>query len=146
MKLTPPPILAPASCIAAPLDHALYELLGTVFAGKTSRRARLGELLVANGLILPIQNAVYLAALSVLNGARTIRQVATEVRAQLLEIMQLTAVVQTVALLVAQRFLPPAVWTPFFASVAAVVDTVINVQAKSRAISEEGKDGDKKEL
>lgn len=48
-----------AACIAAPLDHALYELLARVFRGRTSLRARIAEVVAALAIILPIQNTVY---------------------------------------------------------------------------------------
>ncbi|GJN89974.1 hypothetical protein Rhopal_002963-T1 [Rhodotorula paludigena] len=121
--------------IAAPLDHVLYSLLARAFAGRTSRRARVGEVVAANALILPVQNAVYLAALSVLGGARSARQVVSAVRSQFLSVMQMTVVVSTLSLVAAQRWLPPMAWTPFFSLVAAAVDTAINVQAKRRELA-----------
>jgi hypothetical protein len=51
--------------------------------------------------------------------------------------LQLTAVISTLSLLFAQRFLPQNLWTPVFSLIAAVTDTTINVGEKKRAIMEE---------
>ncbi|GAA6008797.1 uncharacterized protein JCM10292_004674 [Rhodotorula paludigena] len=135
-------LAAYGALIAAPLDHVLYSLLARAFAGRTSRRARVGEVVAANALILPVQNAVYLAALSVLGGARSARQVVSAVRSQFLSVMQMTVVVSTLSLVAAQRWLPPMAWTPFFSLVAAAVDTAINVQAKRRELAAAAVAGD----
>ncbi|GAA5919705.1 hypothetical protein JCM6882_008437, partial [Rhodosporidiobolus microsporus] len=126
--------------VAAPLDHFLYLLLERAFAkGPPSRTTRVLEIVASNTLILPIQNAVYLAVLSVLGGARSVGRVWGEVRASFLEVMRLTVVTSTLALVFAQRFLPPYIWTPFFSLCAATVDTLINVQEKKKAAVEERK-------
>ncbi|GAA6044064.1 hypothetical protein JCM8097_005011 [Rhodosporidiobolus ruineniae] len=122
--------------VAAPLDHHLYELLGRVFAGRTSEKARVLEVVASNTVILPIQNAVYLAVLSVIGGARSAKQVFAEVKTGFLEVMRFTVVVATLALVFAQRFLPASSWTVFFSIVGASMDTVINVQEKRRAALE----------
>ncbi|KAG0654763.1 hypothetical protein C6P46_001407 [Rhodotorula mucilaginosa] len=115
----------------APLDHALYELLARVFRGRTSVRARITEVVAALAIILPIQNTVYLSALSVIHGS--IRQVSADVRSELLPITRISAVIQTLSLLFAQKFLPQPAWTPFFTGVASMVDTFINVKVKVHA-------------
>ncbi|TKA53480.1 hypothetical protein B0A53_04474 [Rhodotorula sp. CCFEE 5036] len=122
-----------AACIAAPLDHALYELLARVFRGRTSVRARITEVVAALAIILPIQNTVYLSALSVIHGSRSVRQVSADVRSELLPITRISAVIQTLSLLFAQKFLPQPAWTPFFTGVASMVDTFINVKVKVHA-------------
>ncbi|POY70547.1 hypothetical protein BMF94_6461 [Rhodotorula taiwanensis] len=119
-----------AAFIAAPLDHGLYELLARLFRGHTSRRTRIAEIVVAVGAILPIQNAVYLAALSLVHGARKTRQVVAEVQQDLIGVTKMSAVIQTLALIIAQRVLPQSAWTPFFTMAAVTVDTAINVQTK----------------
>lgn len=92
-----------AAVIAAPLDHGLYGLLARLFRGHASRRTRIAEILVAIGVILPIQNAVYRepfprevwdratsmtvlfhsGCLVSLHGARKAGQVVTEVKQDL---------------------------------------------------------------
>ncbi|GAA6053387.1 hypothetical protein JCM3770_002299 [Rhodotorula araucariae] len=123
--------------VGAPLDHFLYGLLARIFAGRTSRRARIAEVVTANVAILPVQNAVYLAALSVIGGAKSARQVLAEVKGPFLEVMQLTVVVSTLSLAFAQRFVPPQALVPFLTLIAASVDTAVNVQAKKRALAAE---------
>lgn len=51
---------------------------------------------------------------------------------------QMSAVIQTLALLVAQRVLPQPAWTPFFTLAAATVDTAINVRTKLARTSAAG--------
>ncbi|GAA6022706.1 hypothetical protein JCM10207_008072 [Rhodosporidiobolus poonsookiae] len=132
--------------VAAPLDHFLYSLLARIFAGRTSRKARILEVVSANAVILPIQNAVYLAVLSIIGGARSVSQVVQDVRAGFLDVMKFTVVVSTLSLTFAQRFLPPIVWTPFFSLVGASMDTVINVQEKQRALAVQRKKALKDEV
>ncbi|GAA5827329.1 hypothetical protein JCM11251_003767 [Rhodosporidiobolus azoricus] len=126
--------------IAAPLDHYLYLLLDKFMSRRPASQAktnRVLEIVLSNALILPIQNAVYLAVLAVLGGVRSGKKVWGEVRGSMVEVMRLTVVTSTLALLCAQRFLPPSLWTPFFSLSAATVDTFINVGEKKRAIGEE---------
>ncbi|GAA5848839.1 hypothetical protein JCM8547_006363 [Rhodosporidiobolus lusitaniae] len=122
--------------VAAPLDHYLYCIHERVFAGRTGKKARILEVVAANTLILPIQNAIYLAVLSVLGGARSLSAIGREVKAGFVEVMKLTVVISTGSLVVAQRFLPPSAWTPFFSLIAATLDTYINIQEKKRAAVE----------
>ncbi|BGP41180.1 hypothetical protein JCM10449v2_005154 [Rhodotorula kratochvilovae] len=123
--------------VGAPLDHFLYGLLARAFAGRTSRHARVAEVATATVAILPVQNAVYLAALSIIGGAKSAKQVLAEVKGPFLGVMQLTAVVSTLSLAFAQRFVPPQALVPFLTLIAASVDTAVNVQAKKRAFAPE---------
>ncbi|BGP17386.1 hypothetical protein JCM10213v2_005404 [Rhodosporidiobolus nylandii] len=131
--------------VAAPLDHFLYTLLSRAFVGRSGKRWKLAEVVAANALIVPVQNAVYLAVLSVIGGARSARQVLNDVKAGFADVTKITVVVSTLALSCAQRFLPPAAWTPFFSLVGATVDTFINVQEKRRALGEQRKRAEEKD-
>lgn len=67
--------------VSAPLSHVLVGALQRAFAGRTSARARLGQLLASNLLIAPIQTVAYLASLALINGATSLDQVIATVKA-----------------------------------------------------------------
>ncbi|KAI5788614.1 hypothetical protein FPQ18DRAFT_48708 [Pyronema domesticum] len=122
------------SLISAPLGHLLVTALQKAFAGKTSTKAKVMQILVSNLIVSPIQNTVYLACMAVIAGARTIHQIRATVKAGLMPIMKVAWCTSPIALLIAQKFLPPHAWVPFFNLVAFVVGTYINAGTKKKRI------------
>jgi len=139
--------------ISAPLGHVLITILQWLFAGRTSVRAKVmqivvSNLVVSNGTIAmfyvwlvlsnaqisPIQNSIYLVAMAVIAGARTTHQVSATVRAGFLPVMKVSWITSPIALAFAQQFLPQETWVPFFNAVAFVIGTYINTITKKKRL------------
>jgi len=123
------------SLISAPLGHMLVTLLQKGFAGKTSTKAKIGQILVSNLIVSPIQNTVYLACMAVIAGARTFHQIRATVKAGFFPVMKVSWITSPLALMFAQKFLPPHAWVPFFNLVSFVIGTYINATTKKKRIS-----------
>ncbi|KAI9246608.1 hypothetical protein BY458DRAFT_536868 [Sporodiniella umbellata] len=128
--------------VSGPLNHALYELMNKVFAGKTGPKQKVGQLLFANLIISPIMNSVYLTAMAILAGVRSPEKLKANLKVGLLPMQKVSWVVSPITLIFAQNFLPPTIWVPFFNLVAFVFGTYINTMVKRRRISE-AKKGEK---
>ncbi|KAK9471493.1 uncharacterized protein V1510DRAFT_420079, partial [Dipodascopsis tothii] len=109
--------------VSGPLVHYLVRLLQVAFRGRTSAGARALQNVLANVAAAPIANAVLLAAMSVISGARRADQVAATVRYALPPAMRLTWLALPLVFGFAQRCLPPEAWAPFLQAVAFVVGT-----------------------
>lgn len=121
--------------ISAPLGHILVTLLQRTFAGRTSKKSKIGQIAVSNLIVSPIQNSVYLACMAVIAGARTFHQISKTVRVGFLPVMKVSWCTSPLALLFAQKFLPPHAWVPFFNLVAFVIGTYINAMTKKKRIA-----------
>ncbi|GAA5965036.1 hypothetical protein JCM8115_005689 [Rhodotorula mucilaginosa] len=125
--------------VSAPLGHTLLAILQKAFAGKTSARAKLGMILASNLFISPIQQSVYIAAMAIINGATTPQAIINAWKMSIWRVMKLSWVVSTVSMAIAQRFLAPEIWVPFFTLIGQSVGTLINIQVKKRAIAARAK-------
>jgi len=123
------------SIISAPLGHVLVTLLQKAFAGKTSTKAKVLQIIVSNLIVSPIQNTVYLACMAVIAGARTYHQVRATVNAGFMPVMKVSWCTSPIALMFAQRFLPPHVWVPFFNLISFVIGTYVNAMTKKKRIT-----------
>jgi len=94
----------------------------------------MGQVLVSNLLVSPVQNTVYLACMAVIAGARTFHQVKATVKAGFMPVMKVSWCTSPLALLFAQKFLPPQAWVPFFNLVGFVIGTYINANTKKKRI------------
>ena len=135
--LTPrvPKMAIYGSLISAPLGHILVTALQKAFAGRTSTRAKIMQILVSNLVVSPIQNTVYLACMAVIAGARKFHQVRATVEAGFFPVMKVSWCTSPIALIIAQKFLPPHAWVPFFNMVAFVIGTYINASTKKKRIA-----------
>ncbi|POY71273.1 hypothetical protein BMF94_5585 [Rhodotorula taiwanensis] len=115
--------------VSAPLGHTLLAILQKAFAGKTSARAKLGMILASNLFISPIQQSVYIAAMAIINGATTPQAIFNAWKMSIWRVMKLSWVVSTISMAIAQRFLAPEIWVPFF----TVKKRAIAARAKSQA-------------
>ncbi|MCJ1257890.1 hypothetical protein MMC24_005718 [Lignoscripta atroalba] len=120
--------------ISAPLGHFLISILQRLFAGRTSLRAKILQILVSNLIIAPIQNTVYLSSMAVIAGARTYHQVRATVKAGFMPVMKVSWVTSPLALAFAQKFLPEHTWVPFFNIIAFVIGTYINAHTKKKRL------------
>ncbi|CAL5873226.1 uncharacterized protein PFLUO_LOCUS7495 [Penicillium psychrofluorescens] len=120
--------------IAAPLGHVLIGILQKLFAGRTSLKAKILQILVSNLITAPIQNTVYLCSMAVIAGARTIHQVRATVKAGFLPVMKVSWVTSPIALAFAQKFLPEHTWVPFFNIVGFFIGTYVNTHTKKKRL------------
>jgi len=121
--------------ISAPLGHILISILQKVFAGRTSLKAKIMQILASNLIIAPIQNSVYLICMALIAGARTIHQVRATWRAGFMPVMKVSWVTSPLALAFAQKFLPEHTWVPFFNIVGFVIGTYINSVTKKKRLA-----------
>ena len=140
--------------ISAPLGHFLIHILQKMFAGRTSLKAKIMQIVVSNLVvralpaafhpresrvlihlqIAPIQNSIYLASMAVIAGARTFHQIRATVRAGFMPVMKVSWITSPLALAFAQKFLPEHTWVPFFNIIAFVIGTWINSQTKKKRL------------
>ncbi|KAL8286848.1 hypothetical protein RQP46_003854 [Phenoliferia psychrophenolica] len=120
--------------VAAPLAHVLTGRLQRHFAGKTTPKDRIAMILVQYLLLSPIQNSAYIAGLAVIAGATSLAQIRGAIRLNLLKIMKISWAIGPLSMFIAQKFLSPELWVPFFTSISAVAGTYINTQVKKKAL------------
>ncbi|KAL7271447.1 hypothetical protein RUND412_005802 [Rhizina undulata] len=125
-----PKMLAYGSLISAPLGHILVMLLQKAFAGRTSTKSKILQIIVSNLIVSPIQNSVYLACMAYIAGAKQTHQITDTVKANFFSVMKVSWCTSPIALIIAQKFLPPHAWVPFFNLVAFVIGTYINAKTK----------------
>ena len=129
-----PKMLLYGMFVSAPLGHLLVGILQKIFAGRTSLKAKVLQILVSNLLVSPIQNGVYLASMAVIAGARTIHQVRATVKAGFMPVMKVSWVTSPLALAFAQKFLPEHTWVPFFNILGFFIGTYVNTHTKKKRL------------
>ena len=142
--------------VSAPLGHFLVGIMQKVFAGRTSLKAKILQIIFSNLLVrhipyhtytyipfeqrlmrpqvAPIQNVVYLASMGVIAGARNVHQVRATVRAGFMPVMKVSWITSPLALAFAQKFLPEHTWVPFFNLVGFVIGTYVNTHTKKKRL------------
>ncbi|KAK5167613.1 uncharacterized protein LTR77_007312 [Saxophila tyrrhenica] len=120
--------------ISAPLGHLMITILQKMFAGRTSLKSKILQIVVSNLIVSPIQNAVYLTSMAVIAGARTFHQIRATVRAGFMPVMKVSWITSPLALAFAQAFLPNEVWVPFFNFIGFVIGTYINAHTKKKRL------------
>ncbi|KAF3770273.1 hypothetical protein M406DRAFT_354352 [Cryphonectria parasitica EP155] len=130
-----PKMAAYGAFVSAPLGSLLIWLLQKVFAGRTSLRAKILQILASNLVIAPIQNSVYLVAMAIIAGARTYHQVRATVRVGFWKVMRVSWITSPICLAFAQKFLPENTWVPFFNLVSFVIGTYINTVTKRKRLA-----------
>ncbi|MCJ1446174.1 MAG: hypothetical protein MMC23_006679 [Stictis urceolatum] len=130
-----PKMAAYGAFVSAPLGHVLIKVLQWLFAGRTSLKAKILQILVSNLVVAPIQNTVYLASMAIIAGARTFHQIRATIRAGFMPVMKVSWITSPIALAFAQKFLPEQTWVPFFNIVAFVIGTYINAHTKKKRLA-----------
>jgi len=130
-----PKMAAYGAFIAAPLGHVLISILQKVFAGRTSLKAKVLQIIFSNLIIAPIQNSVYLISMAIIAGARTIHQVHATWKAGFMPVMKVSWVTSPLALAFAQKFLPEQTWVPFFNIVGFFIGTYVNSVTKKKRLA-----------
>ncbi|KAK6207797.1 Mpv17/PMP22 family protein [Colletotrichum tabaci] len=130
-----PKMAAYGALVSAPLGHFLIWALQKTFAGRTSLRAKILQIIVSNLIIAPIQNSVYLTAMALIAGAKTYHQVRATVKVGFWKVMKVSWITSPLCLAFAQKFLPDQLWVPFFNLVAFIVGTYINTITKKKRLA-----------
>ncbi|KAF9822076.1 hypothetical protein IEO21_00070 [Rhodonia placenta] len=126
-------------CVSAPLGHTLVGLVQKLFAGKTSLAAKIGQLLLGNLVVAPIQVAVYLTFTAIINGARSVDDVAKTLKAGFFKALQVTWMTLPLTMVIAQRYLAPELWVPFINLVQFCTGTYFNTKLKKIRMAMEAK-------
>jgi len=116
--------------VSAPLSHVLIGLLQKAFAGRTSTRDKIAQIIASNLLISPIQTSSYLASMAVINGASSLDEVVKTVKAGFFSVIRISWVVSPLSMTIAQKFIPVELWVPFFNAIQFVLGTYFNVRVK----------------
>jgi len=132
--------------VSAPLSHYLLGALQKAFEGRTSSRYRIRQFLASNLLISPIQVAVFLASMAIIDGATSLKDIIKHVKAGFLPAMRINWVVSPVSMTVAQNLIPIELWVPFFSLIHFTLGTYMNVRVKAlRVTAAKKKDRDERE-
>ncbi|KIM47872.1 hypothetical protein M413DRAFT_439550 [Hebeloma cylindrosporum] len=116
--------------VSAPLSHFLIGILQKAFAGQTSTRAKIAQILASNLLIAPIQTSSYLASMAVINGATSLEEVIKTIKAGFFQVIRISWVVSPLSMTIAQKFVPVELWVPFFNAIQFVLGTYFNMRVK----------------
>jgi len=125
--------------VSAPMSHFLVGTMQKFFAGKTSPLAKVAQLLGNNLLIAPIQAAVYLTCVAIINGATSLKAIEHTVKAGFMGVLKITWATSPLAVVIAQRFLAPELWIPFFNLVGFSVGTFVSTSVKKQKLREAAK-------
>ncbi|KAG2755529.1 hypothetical protein P692DRAFT_20826552 [Suillus brevipes Sb2] len=131
--------------VSAPMGHFLVGMLQKAFAGKTGLKARLGQLLASNLLISPINAAVFLASMAIINGAKTVDEVIRTVKGGFLSVLRVSWVVSPLSMTIAQQFIPVEMWVPFFNTIQFLVGTFMNIKIKKMRLAAARKEAEERE-
>ncbi|CAD6901771.1 unnamed protein product [Tilletia laevis] len=110
----------------------LMGALQRAFAGKTSTRDKILQIVAANLITSPINNAVYIASMAFINGARSVDQIVKTIKASFGKVMVTTWITSPLAIAYAQNYLQPELWEPFFVLLKFVMGTYFNTIAKKK--------------
>jgi hypothetical protein len=85
--------------------------------------------------IAPIQNSLYLMAMALIAGAKTVHQVKATVRVGFWRVMKINWITSPICLAFAQKFLPDHLKVHFFNLVAFCIGTYINTVTKKKRLT-----------
>ncbi|KAF9015516.1 hypothetical protein BDQ17DRAFT_1341210 [Cyathus striatus] len=134
--------------VSAPLSHYLVGALQKAFAGKTSPRAKVAQIIANNLVVSPIQTVAFLASMAIINGSKSLEDVVKTVKAGFFSVIRISWVVSPLSLTVAQKFIPMELWVPYFNLIGFVMGTYFNMRVKQlrmkqlRKEEEKRRDGD----
>lgn len=69
--------------MSAPLGHFLVTTLQKAFAGKTTPRDKIMQIIASNLIVSPLQNSAFLISMAIIAGARTKEQCLNTLKAGL---------------------------------------------------------------
>ncbi|CAE6410876.1 hypothetical protein RSOLAG1IB_02180 [Rhizoctonia solani AG-1 IB] len=123
--------------ISAPMNHFFVGLLQRAFAGRTGTGAKIAQIVVSNLVVAPIQCAVYLGSMAVVNGAKTTDEIIKTVKAGFMKVIRIQWITSPLAMVVAQKFISPELWVPFFNMIQFTMGTFFNTQIKKAKLRQE---------
>jgi len=88
--------------------------------------------------VVPIQVFVLVTVQAIVRGAKTWEEVKTAVKRAFFPVLRVASVSSPLSMLVAQNFLPPELWVPWFNIVAFTLGTTFNVIAKRKLLKAVG--------
>jgi len=112
------------------MSHYLIGALQKVFAGKTSAKARVAQILANNIFIAPIQTIVFLASMAIINGAKSLEEIKRTVKGGFFSVIRITWVASPLTMVIAQKFIPVELWVPFINLVTFALGTYFNTKIK----------------
>lgn len=118
--------------ISAPMGHVLTGLLQRAFAGRTTTRDKILQIITSNLTVSVFANAVYLTCMAYINGARGVENIKRAVKAAFWPVMKVTWSTSPITIAVAQNYLPAVVWEPFFTFIRFILGTYFNTVAKKK--------------
>lgn len=118
--------------VSAPMGHVLTGLLQKAFEGRTTTRDKILQIITSNLTASVIANTVYLACMAYINGARGIENIQKAVKAAFWPVMRITWTTSPITIAIAQNYLPPVVWEPFFTFIRFIMATYFNTIAKKK--------------
>jgi len=131
--------------VSAPLGHVLVGSLQRAFAGKTGTAWRIAQIVASNLLVAPIQAAAYLASMAVINGAKSLEDVISTVKAGFFSVIRISWVISPLSMTVAQNYVPVVLWVPFFNAIQFVLGTYFNAKVKQLRLATLRKEKEERE-
>ncbi|KAG0306600.1 hypothetical protein BGZ98_002071 [Dissophora globulifera] len=122
--------------VSGPLAHLLFDLVTKRFIGKEGAKWKIAQILSSQLITSPIQNATYILAMAIFAGARTSAQIKGAFKQGYLPMMKTSWMISPLSMAIAQKFLPPTVWVPFFNLIAFVFGTYINTSIKKARLAQ----------
>lgn len=116
--------------ISAPMGHVLTGLLQKAFAGRTTTRDKILQIITSNLTVSVFANCVYLTCMAYINGARGVDNIKRAVKAAFWPVMKVTWTTSPITIAVAQNYLPAIIWEPFFTFIRFILSTYFNTIAK----------------
>ncbi|KDQ63409.1 hypothetical protein JAAARDRAFT_65464 [Jaapia argillacea MUCL 33604] len=131
------------SLVSAPLGHILVGALQKAFAGRTGTAAKIQQVLASNLFIAPINTAVYLTCMAIINGAQSVDEIIRTVQGGFFAVLRIQWVTGPLSIVFAQKFLSPELWVPFFNIIQFSVGLYFNTRVKLMRIAAEKAKKDK---
>lgn len=96
--------------INAPMGHYLTAQLQRAFAGHTSFRAKIAQIVTANLTVSVLANVVNLVCMAYINGARSVQGVVLAVKTNFWKVMRIAWTTNPISIAIAQSYLPLELW------------------------------------
>jgi peroxisomal membrane protein 2 len=131
--------------VSAPLAHFLVGTLQKAFANRTSRGAKVAQILASNLVISPITAAAYLASMAIISGAQSTNDIIKTIQAGFWSVIRVSWIVSPLSMTIAQNYIPLHLWVPFFNTVQFVLGTYFNFRVKKLRMQKQEQERDKAE-
>ncbi|KAF8761174.1 Mpv17 / PMP22 family [Rhizoctonia solani] len=124
--------------ISAPMNHFFVGLLQRAFAGRTGTGAKIAQIVASNLIVAPIQCAVYLASMAIVNGAKTTEEIIKTVKGGFTKVIRVASMDNfSDSHGYCSKFIAPELWVPFFNMIQFMMGTFFNTQIKKAKLRQE---------